>query len=644
MKKLRRIVWGVLLGSSLTVAATSGAQAPAASVRTALVEHSETAGDAQRFGVEETSGNPAAIRRHVRSVVSQRKKGGAECEALTARLLAFATDRDLALMTADCFDALPSSASRAIPRSAWIHIPPEAFNRFDSRLDWREVTPEQVSWITQRQWTGLSRRNLRRAMRLMRREWLAQIDLDALPPDGLRAIWPRRIPDLSDEQLRRMDAHRIFEMKRHQVLAFTPHQLRIIAEVGGERFLERLRSHEDSGFRALQGLDYGVHLIGDSYAQLTGVAAQESDTEADTSFGLGLDVEEVAWHLRAVIRGGVAPFELRAGAGDVAFGQSMLTPESQPLYFGLSSRWTLHVFRVAFLGLRSTLHIGQLRWQLDDGDDATEDPSVSATPFSTHMGLEIWFPFSAVDNYADIRLFAGPTLHGVGIVGNRDVEDGFYTDATDNATHRWNVGLMMRASLRINRIEVHADVRYVRGNVPGLSGWTFVPSISFAPGATIRRWCHSVECLDPDEENALERASANLTGQALHGDYTGVNFSNATLTGANLSGARLVGANLTGADLRGADLTRADLRGALLCGARFDGAQAGDADFTGAYVDSHTTGASAFEGTVTAEMRDDSCVPKEPAVEEEEPDAAPDVVPEATEETPSASEAVPTQP
>tara|TARA_B100001750_G_scaffold44657_1_gene32920 strand:+ start:1782 stop:3704 length:1923 start_codon:yes stop_codon:yes gene_type:complete len=359
---------------------------------------------------------------------------------------------------------------------------------------------------------------------------------------------------------------RFFELQREQVLALTPHQLRVIAQTRGDEFRKRVEEQADSQYRGLNGLNYGIRLIGDSYAQLSGLENQDlADESADTSFGLGLDAEEVLWHMRAVVRGGVTPTRLAASPGSADFGLSMLTPEVQPLYFGFSSRVTVHAGRMTFIGWRANVHVGQLRWALDDGNEESEDPSAFATTFSLNTGLEAWFPFAGDDNYADLRFFVGPTFHAAAMLGNRGTENLFQAATTDD--QQWRLGLMFQTSLRVNRVEVHATVRYVGGDIPGLSGWSFIPSISFAPGATLRRWCRGVDCLDEDDEAVdTSHEHANLIGRPLHADYSGHNFRSARLIRAQMEGGTFDGADFTDADMTGANIDRASFRGAVLCG------------------------------------------------------------------------------
>ncbi len=471
------------------------------------------------------------------------------------------------------FDKFEANVLRRLDRNTWQRIPGHAFNRFGHRGS-RYIRPEQVGWITKGQWEQVDRGKLRRWIRTMKTAWVRRLNLAVLPTYGLRAIRRQKIFDLTDEQLRGMDAgrdpkrqpSRFFEFTREQVLTFTPHQLRVIAQTRGDEFRKRVEEQADSQYRGLNGLHYGVRLIGDSYAQLSGLEdADVADESADTSFGLGIDAEEVLWHLRAVVRGGVTPSRLTAPPGSAHFGLSMLTPEVQPLYFGFSSRVTIRAGRTTFLGWRANAHVGQLRWALDDGNDEIENLSAFVTTFSMNTGPEWWFPFAGDDNYADLRFFAGPTFHAAAILGDRGTEQLFEAATTDNKP--WRLGLMFQTSLRVNRVEVHASVRYVGGNIPGLSGWSFIPSISFAPGATLRKWCRGIDCLDEEDSAAdASHEHANLTGRPLHADYSGHNFRNARLIRAQMDGGTFDRADFTGADMTGANVDRASFRGAILCG------------------------------------------------------------------------------
>ena len=243
------------------------------------------------------------------------------------------------------FGDLTGEEIRALTQDQWQHIPGRAFNRFGDmrpirgRIELRYMRPEQMGWITGDQWRQVRQGQLRRWIRRMSVGWLREVNLASLPEDGLRAIPRRSVPDLTDEQLRQLGPERFFTLTRAQVLALTPHQLRVVAATGGDEFRARLREEQDSHFRALHGLRYGVRLIGGSYAQLSGVVTgANADTEGSTSFGLGIDAEEILWQLRVVVRGGVLPSTLSAAVGSAQFGQSMLNPEVQPLYLGFSSR------------------------------------------------------------------------------------------------------------------------------------------------------------------------------------------------------------------------------------------------------------------------------------------------------------------
>jgi hypothetical protein len=87
---------------------------------------------------------------------------------------------------------------------------------------------------------------------------------------------------------------------------------------------------------------------------------------------------------------------------------------------------------------------------------------------------------------------------------------------------------------------------------------------------------------------------SDMTGAYIYDQYlgyhnfTGFNFSNASLNSVTMIGSVLVGANLSGAKILLSTLTSADLSKANLLGTNFSGSNLTDADLTGAKIDGTT--------------------------------------------------------
>jgi uncharacterized protein YjbI with pentapeptide repeats len=484
------------------------------------------------------------------------------------------TPAEASAVTARCLNDLDEAWLPVIPAIAWSRIPTIALAQAEADL-LGDLSSTQIAATTAAQWTALPARRIRRVAL----QDVSAIDLNLLPPATLRALRRRQIKSLGDEQLRTLKDERAWTFRNEQMLAMSPHQLRMLASQRSDKAKARLKEMEDSQLRAVIALEPGVRLIGDAYAQLQEAAtANEGAAESTAAFGVGIDVQEPLWSTRVSIRGGTRERTLdgTTDQGRDAFGLSLLNPQGQKVYVGATSRITFIAGSKTFLGGKTDLHIASTRWKLSDaqGDEKL------ATTFSGNAGLEGWLPFAQGGNYADLRLFLGLTAHSVGLA-----DKDFRRRALDTARVAF-FGPMVGISLRINAIEVHADLRWLQKSVDGLSGTSLITYISFAPGARLASFCHSMSCAVGDKPGAQDLQGADLRESVRNGDtMTGYALDGADLTDAKLIGTNLMLASLKRATLAKADLHGADLRRSDATGASFEGAELGRAKFDSATLE-----------------------------------------------------------
>jgi len=315
-----------------------------------------------------------------------------------------------------CLNGLSSDAIKAIAPEVWSALPAYLF----IDLDWRSLRSldnVQLAAMTKAQWQAVPRPRVRR----LKFGQIEAIDLNKLPEQTLRTLTRWQVKHLTDEQLRTLKDDKAWSFDNEQLLAMSPHQLRMLGSERGEKAKEKLKELEDSQLRAMIALDPGVRLIGDAYAQLQEAAAASGESaEKTASFGVGLDIQEPLWSARLTIRGGsrerlidgTTKADGTPGVRD-GFGLALLNPQGQAVYLGALGRFTLRAGSKVIIAAKADLHVANTRWKVMLAPSGERDKV--ATTFSSSLGPEFWLPFAQGSNYTDVRLFVGLTTHAVGL-------------------------------------------------------------------------------------------------------------------------------------------------------------------------------------------------------------------------------------
>lgn len=338
---------------------------------------------------------------------------------------------------------------------------------------------------------------------------IAQVDL--ISADTIRASPVEAIQALSLDQLKALSDDAQKALSEEQVASLTEEQKKALAKSDVVAESDTPAAEYKRGRAALKP---GIRLVGDAYSQLVAAA---DDVAPGGAFGAGIEVETMNGHFSFIVRKGVQPGEL---SDRKAFGTSLLTPSVQDFYAGIEGAYDTRLLpRTGFLVLSGAgfAQIARTSWKAtlapavpevvdpETGDVTT--PGVAATTATSDattvalsLGPELKFVAWKGENYVEIRGFIGGGLRAVSL--DRDANDkideahgrdsrvpeaktkGFLKHAigTDRGVF---ASLDSVISLRINSVVITAAIPYVGGNVTGLSGLNFVPSITLRTGAEL---------------------------------------------------------------------------------------------------------------------------------------------------------------
>lgn len=266
----------------------------------------------------------------------------------------------------------------------------------------------------------------------------------------------------------------------------------------------------------------GVRLIGDAFGRANkGVGEQSSDDRPVTlggSFGLGMEFTTQNFETFVIVNKGVDQNPTLTSAHD--FGEAMLLPQTELVSATIDATWIpARWYDTLPLGFRAYTSIAGTSWELELAPGTEADPdamapatspitvSANVTTIASGLGLEyVWSIRSAApDNFIQLSLFAGASVHAAvaDAQASRDLRtiqasnpddetisalsDDFINIALDLDDNRPPVfvGTDLGFSLRLNQVEVIANLPWVQGDVPGLSRFRFVPMLSLRGGAQL---------------------------------------------------------------------------------------------------------------------------------------------------------------
>jgi hypothetical protein len=326
---------------------------------------------------------------------------------------------------------------------------------------------------------------------------LTPADIAGASPDSIKALSPKQLEALSDEAQLSLSDEQVEGLNPEQAEALG--RSPVVAE--SDKPVGELK-------RGRAAIKPGVRLVGDAYSQLVSAAGQATPGGA---FGGGAEIETLRGRGTIIVRKGTQPDEL---SDTKAFGRSMLTPSVQNFFGGVELAHDIIALPGPFtFGVAGGGQIALTSWKptlvkavsevTDDMGNVTTAaaPAVTAltgaTTVALNVGPELRFIASQGENYVEIRGYVGFGFRAVDLdedanqlisdqraIDSRVTTGGFLKHAI--GTDRGVFGAIDAAvSLRINTVVISAAVPYVGGNVPGLSGLNFVPSITLRTGARI---------------------------------------------------------------------------------------------------------------------------------------------------------------
>lgn len=340
-------------------------------------------------------------------------------------------------------------------------------------------------------------------------------DIPKLTPDQVRQLAPadvKRTPSeviaaMSPQQLEALSVDAQLALKQEQVDALSPPQADALGKAPEVANSETPVGDVKRGRKALQP---GIRLIGDAYSQLVTAAGS---TSTGAAFGAGVEIETLNGRASITIRRGTEPKSL----GDAqSFGNAILTPSVQDFYAGVDfSRSIIRFENASFiLSIAGFAQIARTRWNvsLAEAVPAMTDPtsgeevaparaatsaSADATTFAVIAGPEIKYVASQGENYVEFRALLGFGARGASLDRDADravararaADDrvgpgGFLSQAIGTSAGVFGA-VDALFSVRVNSVVVSAAIPYVAGSVSGLSGLSFIPSITLRTGAKL---------------------------------------------------------------------------------------------------------------------------------------------------------------
>ena len=273
----------------------------------------------------------------------------------------------------------------------------------------------------------------------------------------------------------------------------------------------------------IHAISPGIRLVGDAFGRANKDVSSNSNDDprqlsVGGSFGLGMEFTTQNFTALVVVNKGAEQASTLTSPRE--FGESMLLPQTEFVSGTIDVTWIPALWHDKIpLGFRGYTSVAGSTWQLevvpgteaDPNDPMVEatDPvrvSSSMTTIAGGLGLEyVWSIRSAAPkNFIQLSFFAGVSLRSAvaDAQAERDIQalkdsnsaaevmalsDSFVHAALDLEDGRSPifVGSDLGFSLRLNNIEVIANLPWVQGEVPGLSRFRFVPMLSLRGGAQL---------------------------------------------------------------------------------------------------------------------------------------------------------------
>jgi len=193
----------------------------------------------------------------------------------------------------------------------------------------------------------------------------------------------------------------------------------------------------------------------------------------------------------------------------------MLTPSVQAFYAGVEAFRGLGVLldKSYTFSVGGIAQVARTQWSVNlvDASPAVTDPATgtvtparnavtadaNATTWALSLGGEYKYIASQGENYVEVRFFLGPGFRGVSLgkdadrtldkarSGSTSLPSGSFLMNTIGTDSSMFFSIDAILTLRINSLVLSASVPYVRGDVAGLSGMNFIPSITLRAGARL---------------------------------------------------------------------------------------------------------------------------------------------------------------